>query len=244
MKTTKLSLIIPVYNEGSHLEAFFKNLFLIKFPYDVEYVVVDDCSKDNSWEIIQKFAQQPGIIIEKQPVNSGKGAALRKGFSLATGDIIAIQDADFEYDPNDIVKLVTPIAEGRTDVVYGTRFSPGSPQVHRTFHYLVNRFLTLFSNIISGLYLSDMETCYKVYRSDVLKALKLESNRFGFEPEVTAKLAKYPLRFQEYPILYFPRSYIEGKKINWKDGIAAVWFILKYNLQSQDPETKEKMGFK
>ena len=168
----KLSLVIPVYCEGHHLEDFFGHLFAVEFPWDVEYVVVDDCSRDNSWDIIQKIeanTKSKTIKVSRLPRNSGKGAALRKGFELATGDVIAIQDADFEYDPHDLRKLVEPVAAGKVEVVYGSRFSQGSPMVHRTFHYLVNRALTFFSNVMSGLYLGDMETCYKIFRADILK---------------------------------------------------------------------------
>ena len=227
----KVSLIIPVYNEQAHLESFFEKLFAMPFTFETEYVVIDDHSKDGSWDIIQKIAAEKNINCHRQEVNQGKGAALQKGFTMATGDIICVQDADFEYDPHDLNSLVEPIIAGRADVVYGSRFHKSSPQVHRTFHYLINRFLTLVSNMFSGLYLSDMETCYKVFRADVLKSIPLETNRFGFEPEVTAKIAKLRLRILEFPISYFPRGYGEGKKINWKDGVAALWFIVKYNLQ-------------
>ncbi len=236
----KLSLLIPVYNEAGHLDRFFAGLTQIKFKNDVEFVVVDDCSKDTSWEIIERWrAKLPAgtMLTHKQPVNQGKGAALHQAIAMATGTVIAVQDADFEYDPNDIDKLVLPIAEGKADVVYGSRFRRDSPQVHRTFHYLVNRILTLLSNLLSGLYVSDMETCYKVFRADILKALRLETKRFGFEPEVTAKIAKLKVRVQEFPVSYFPRSYLDGKKISWKDGVAALWFIVKFNLKPLDPET-------
>jgi glycosyltransferase involved in cell wall biosynthesis len=241
----KLSLIIPVFNEEHYLEDFFANLLKINFGLDIEYLVIDDHSSDGSWSLIQKIAsKEPRIRAYSQAYNQGKGSALQKGIALATGNIIAIQDADFEYDPNDLALLVKPIADGRADVVYGSRFYKTNPSVHRTFHYIVNRFLTLFSNILSGLYLSDMETCYKVFRADLLKNISLESKRFGFEPEITAILGKLNARIQEYGISYFPRSYADGKKINWKDGIAAIWFILKYNVKSLDKTTKANLPIK
>lgn len=230
----KLSLVIPVYNEESNLKKVLDNLLTISFPCEVEYVIIDDCSKDNSWSIIQTFAKNPKIKIHKQEFNQGKGAALHKGFSLATGDIIAVQDADFEYDPKDLATLISPIIDNKADVVFGSRFRKTSPQVHRTIHYLGNRILTLFSNLCSGLYLTDMETCYKVFRADLLKKIPLEAKRFGFEPEVTAKIAKFNVRVHEYPISYYPRTYLEGKKIGWKDGVAALWYILKFNFQKLD----------
>ncbi len=235
----KLSLIIPVYNEEGHLREVFENVAKVEFPCEVEYVLVDDCSKDRSWEVIQKIANDfPHVTRYRQPVNCGKGAAIHKGISLATGDIIGIQDADFEYDPRDLPKLVKPLLDNQADVVYGSRFHSGNMQVHRTFHYLVNRFLTLTSNMLSGVYLTDMETCYKLVLADILKALPLESKRFGFEPEVTAKVAKLNVRIREYPISYYPRNYDQGKKINWKDGIAALWFIIKFNIISLPPQAK------
>ena len=204
----------------------------VNFSCSVEYILVDDCSTDGSWDIIQDIASECSEVIPiRQSVNRGKGAALHRGFREASGDVIAIQDADFEYDPTDLPKLVEPILQNRADVVYGSRYHKNSHQVHRTFHYLVNRFLTLLSNLMSGLYLSDMETCYKVFKTEILQGLNLESSRFGFEPEVTAKLAKLDVRMEEHPISYAPRHYDEGKNISWKDGIAAVWFIFKYNLQ-------------
>jgi len=238
-----VSFIIPVYNEGPHLKDFFKLILNMKFGFETEFVIVDDHSTDNSWEIIQTIAESSPVKIFRQDKNQGKGAAIRRGIEQATGDIILIQDADFEYDPNDLDSLVKPILENRADVVFGSRFRKTSPQIHRTFHYLINRFLTLVSNMLSGLYLSDMETCYKVFRADVIKPLikGFEADRFGFEPEVTAAVAKLKLRVHEYPISYFPRGYLEGKKINWKDGVAALWFIIKFNLRSLPPKVKDSI---
>ena len=229
----KLSLVIPVYNEANHLQAFFENLFSIDFGLETEYVVIDDCSKDTSWDIITRLPERASLVRFRQHKNQGKGAALRKGIELATGDIIAIQDADFEYEPRDLPTLLQPIIGNRADVVYGSRFTRRSPQVHRTFHFLVNRILTLVSNLCSGLYLSDMETCYKVFRRDLIQPLSkgFTADRFGFEPEVTAAIAKLKVRVEEYPVSYFPRNYMEGKKITWRDGIAAVWFIFNCNMR-------------
>lgn len=226
-----LSLVIPVYNEAAHLREVLLRLDAVQWPCPVEYVVIDDCSSDGSWEIIEDYCRERAIVTMRQPVNSGKGAALRRGFELATGDIIAVQDADFEYAPEDLVELVNAILLDRADIVYGSRYRKNSPNVHRTFHYAVNRLLTLMSNLFSGLYLSDMETCYKVFRAEILKPIRLECNRFGFEPEITAKIAKLKVRVHEYPVQYFPRNYMEGKKINWKDGVKALWYLFKYRFE-------------
>jgi glycosyltransferase involved in cell wall biosynthesis len=181
-----------------------------------------------------KFNFKSKTLIERQLKNQGKGAALRRGFELATGDIIGVQDADFEYSLDDIPAILDPLLKGRADIVFGSRFKKNTMQVHRTFHYLVNRILTILSNIFSGLYLTDMETCYKFFRAEILKNINLESNRFGFEPEITAKVARLKIRIMEVPISYFPRSYLEGKKITWKDGVAALRHILYFNLM-QNP---------
>lgn len=240
--SSKLSLIIPVYNEASHLENFFRILMEVELPCSAEYVFVDDHSSDNSWEIIQKLTTgRSDCIAYRQDKNKGKGAALHKGIELASGDIVVVQDADFEYDPTDLPKLVEPVLEDKADVVYGSRFHKGRNQVHRTMHYLINRFLTLMSNMLSGLYLTDMETCYKVFRADIIKGLILESQRFGFEPEVTAKIAKLKIRVHEYPISYFPRNYLEGKKITWRDGVAALWFIFKFNVEKIEKQVNDNL---
>jgi glycosyltransferase involved in cell wall biosynthesis len=241
----RLSLVIPVYNEAGHLRDVLDRLDHVAWPCPVEYIIVDDCSRDGSWDIAEAFQREQqgaarGVIAVQQPHNQGKGAALRRGFELATGDIIAVQDADFEYAPEDLVELVNAILLNRADIVYGSRYRKNSPNVHRTFHYAVNRLLTLASNLFSGLYLSDMETCYKVFRAEILKNITIECNRFGFEPEITAKIARLKVRVHEYPVQYFPRNYLEGKKISWKDGVAAVWFILKFNLRGQqDPSIRQ-----
>ncbi|TGK79454.1 glycosyltransferase family 2 protein [Leptospira bourretii] len=226
-----ISLIIPIYNEAAHLEEFLSRIDKLSLPADKELVFVDDCSKDKSFSILGKFSFRTNHVkILQQPENQGKGAALRRGIQEASGDIILVQDADFEYDMDEIHMLVNPILINKADVVFGSRFKKDGRQVHRTFHYLVNRFLTILSNFLSGLYLTDMETCYKVFRSDIIQNINLESNRFGFEPEITAKLARLKIRVQEFPISYYPRNYLEGKKITWKDGIAALRHIFYFNL--------------
>jgi glycosyltransferase involved in cell wall biosynthesis len=227
---TTVSLIIPVYNEASHLEEFLRTVDDLSVSISKELVVIDDCSTDGSAAIVERFPFKSNILFFKEPCNHGKSAALRTGIEKASGDFIIIQDADFEYDTTDIPKLLQPLIDGKADIVYGSRFRRDSHQVHRTFHYLVNRILTILSNLLSGLYFSDMETCYKLFRSDIIKNIVLESDRFGFEPEVTAKIARLKLRVVELPISYFPRAYIEGKKITWKDGVAALWQIFYYNV--------------
>ncbi len=226
----KLSLIVPVYNEASHLQSFLEQLDALDLGIPKELVFIDDCSSDHSAQILSSFPFRSPHTLFRHAVNQGKGAALRKGIELATGDIIGIQDADFEYSLKDIPKVLAPLLAGDADVVYGSRFKKTGLQVHRTYHYLVNRILTVLSNMLSGLYLSDMETCYKFFRASIIKNIKLESNRFGFEPEVTAKIARLRVRVMEVPIAYFPRNYLEGKKITWKDGVAALRHILVFNL--------------
>ena len=229
----KLSLVVPVYNEAPHLREFLEKLDAFDFGMPKEIIIVDDRSKDASWDIVSGFKFQSPVILHRQELNQGKGAALRKGFALATGEVIIVQDADFEYDMADVPQLLTPIVSGKADICFGSRFRKNGQQVHRTFHYLINRFLTLLSNMLSGLYLSDMETCYKAFRGEIIKNLVLESNRFGFEPEVTAKIARLKVRVMEFPISYFPRNYLEGKKIGWKDGVAALFHIWKFNSEKR-----------
>jgi glycosyltransferase involved in cell wall biosynthesis len=226
----KLSLIIPVYNESSHLQRFLDTIDNLELPIDKELVIVDDCSRDDSGDILRNYTFKSGVQLIFQQRNQGKGAALRTGIEHATGDIIGIQDADFEYETTDIPRLLQPLLENKADVVFGSRFKKSNPQVFRTFHYLINRILTIYSNLCSGLYLTDMETCYKFFAADVISHIRLESNRFGFEPEITAKIAKLKLRVYELPISYYPRNYLEGKKITWIDGIAAFRHITYFNF--------------
>lgn len=232
----RVSLIIPVYNEESHLKEFLGKIDVLDLGVDKELVFIDDCSKDQSFNIINDFKFKSSVIIYKQAVNQGKGAALRKGFELATGTIIGVQDADFEYSLEDIAQIIQPLLTERADICFGSRFKKSSYQVHRSYHYLINRFLTILSNLFSGLYLTDMETCYKFFRAEIIKNIELESNRFGFEPEITAKVAKLRTRMMEVPISYYPRTYLEGKKITWRDGVAAMWHIFFFNFM-RNPKT-------
>ena len=225
----KISLIIPVYNEASHLTEFLDMVDRLSFAIDKELVIINDCSTDGSKDILDRYPFSSAVLVVHQTVNQGKGSAIQLGIERATGDIIGVQDADFEYDPGEIERIVQPLIERKADVVYGSRYKKSNMQVHRTYHYLVNRLLTMLSNLMSGLYLTDMETCYKFFRADLIKGLHLNSHRFGFEPEITAKIAKLRVRVFELPISYYPRNYLSGKKITWKDGIAALWHIFYYN---------------
>jgi glycosyltransferase involved in cell wall biosynthesis len=227
-----LSIIIPVFNEESNIDLCIESICKVNFPCNVEYIIIDDGSTDNSWEHIKKAKSKisNNIITFKQQQNLGKGAAIHKGLTAASGNIVTIQDADLELDPNELVQLIQPLIESKADVVFGSRFHKGRFQVHRTYHYLANRFLTFLSNIFSNLYLSDMETCYKVMNLDIMSNLDLKAKRFGFEPEIVAKIAKLNLRVLELPINYYARSKKQGKKIGWKDGFAAIWHIIKYNI--------------
>jgi glycosyltransferase involved in cell wall biosynthesis len=226
----KLSVVMPVYNEARTIEDILARVRAV--PVDKEVIVVDDGSTDGTRERLQKAAQNhDGLVVLFHTENRGKGAALRTGFSAVTGDIVVIQDADLEYDPAEYPTLMQPIVDGRADVVYGSRFLGGPHRVLFFWHYVGNRLLTLLSNALNNINLSDMETGYKAFRAEVVRSITLRSNRFGFEPEFTAKVAKRPLRLYEVPISYSGRSYAEGKKITWRDGIAALYAIVKFRFK-------------
>ncbi|UCC82278.1 MAG: glycosyltransferase family 2 protein [Gemmatimonadota bacterium] len=226
----KLSVLIPIYNERETIEEVVRRVKEV--PVDKEIICVDDCSSDGTRDILQRLADE-GLIDELvlQPKNQGKGAAIRAGVDKATGEAAIIQDADLEYDPREYTRLMGPIEQGKADAVYGSRFAGEGP--HRVlyfWHYVGNKLLTLVSNMMTNLNLTDMETCYKMFRREVLESLEIEENRFGLEPEMTAKLALGGWRIYEVGISYSGRTYAEGKKINWKDGVSAFRCILKYGL--------------
>jgi glycosyltransferase involved in cell wall biosynthesis len=234
----KLSIIIPCYNEETLISAVLEKVLRINLNYDLEkeIIVVNDGSTDNSAIIINQFCEKNTLVTPiHQPKNTGKGAAIRAALHKTNGDIIIIQDADFEYDPADYNKLIQPIYDGHADVVYGSRFIGAGP--HRVlffFHTIGNKFLTFLSNLFTGLNLTDMETGYKMFKADILKQVNLKENRFGFEPEVTAKVSHIKnIRFYEVGIAYYGRTYNDGKKIKWTDGVYAIWCILMYNIFSR-----------
>lgn len=228
----KLSIVIPVYNEAATIVELLKLVTSIDVGLDKELIVVDDCSKDGTRDVLQKAAtEHPEWRVLFHDINRGKGAALRTGFAAATGDFIIIQDADLEYDPREYPLLLRPLLENRADVVFGSRFLGGGP--HRVcffWHYQGNKFLTTLSNMMTNLNLTDMEVCYKVFRREVLQSISLKEDRFGFEVEITAKVSHGKWRIYEVPISYYGRSYEEGKKITWKDGFRALWCIFKYRF--------------
>ena len=226
----KISVVIPVYNEYKTIREIIRNVKEVEI--EKEIIIIDDCSTDGTREILESEIENDSICrVFYHHKNMGKGAALRTGFKYITGDIVIIQDADLEYDPQEYPRLIKPIINGRADVVYGSRFMGSSE--HRVlffWHYVANKILTTLSNMLTNLNLTDMETCYKVFRADVIKNINITQNRFGFEPEITAKIARNKCRVYEIGISYYGRDYKEGKKINWKDAFVALWCIVKYKF--------------
>jgi glycosyltransferase involved in cell wall biosynthesis len=227
-----LSVVMPVYNEANTVADVIK-IVLSQKPVK-QLVIVDDCSSDGTWDKLKAVtAGEPRVTLLKHEQNQGKGAALRTGFGRATSDIVIIQDADQEYDPSDYHRILTPILMGKADVVFGSRFlGAGAHRVLYFWHSVGNKILTTLSNMATDLNLTDMETCYKAFRREIIQKIQIEENRFGFEPEITAKVAKLKVRIYEVAISYYGRTYAEGKKIGWRDGFRALWCILKYGFRS------------
>lgn len=236
----KLSVVIPVYNEAATILDLLEKVKQVDI--DKEIILIDDCSVDGTRKVLEKI-DDPNIRVFYHRQNQGKGAAIRTGFAEVRGQITIIQDADLEYDPNEYLKLVQPILDGVADVVYGSRFAGSSKRVLNFWHTQGNKFLTRLSNMFTNLDLTDMETCYKVFKSDIIKNLHLVSNRFGIEPEMTAKISKLNYRIYEIPISYHGRSYIQGKKIGWKDGVSAIYSIIKFSFSSRLTKTGTPMGY-
>jgi len=236
----RLSVVVPIYNEEPTVVELLDRVAAAPLPdpvEEIEIVAVDDGSSDGTWSGVDSWQPAPRVdghavtvVKLRHERNRGKGAALRTGFEALSGDVALVQDADLEYDPSQYPQLLRPILDGHADVVYGSRFLGGPHRVLFFWHYVGNRILTLVSNMFTDLNLTDMETCYKVFRTGVLRRLDLRSNRFGFEPEITAKVARAGCRIYEVPISYHGRTYAEGKKIGWKDGVAAIWTIFRFNI--------------
>ena len=226
-----ISVVIPVYNEAKTIKEIVRRVQAVDLVKEI--IIVDDSSTDGTKDILNELKDEKEITVFFHQTNQGKGAALRTAFQHVKEEIVIIQDADLEYDPQEYSKLIKPIIEGKADAVYGSRFLGGPHRVLFFWHYVGNKMFTLLSNMLTNLNLTDMETCYKIFKTSLLKQFTIESNRFGVEPEITAKLAKLKCRIYEVDISYSGRDYTEGKKINWKDGIAALYWILRYNLWSK-----------
>ncbi|MFH1724055.1 MAG: glycosyltransferase family 2 protein [Elusimicrobiota bacterium] len=229
MKIQKLTILIPVYNEKATVETLVGRVQAVKLPIQREIIAIDDGSTDGTLDILGRLEEE-GLVVLRHERNRGKGAAIRTGISRATGDVVLIQDADLEYDPEDYPVLLRPLLDGRAEVVYGSRFLGGPHRVLLFWHYAGTKLFTLLTNILYNVNLTDMGVCYKVFLTDALRTLKLRSDRFGFEPEVTAKVCKRHLRLYEVPISYSGRTYAEGKKITWRDGFAYLWCLLRYRI--------------
>jgi len=237
----RLSVVMPIYNEAATVERSIRRVRAV--PLDIELVCVNDASTDGTLAVLERLAAA-GVVdrLVSHPRNRGKGAAVRSGIQHATGDVVVIQDADLEYDPQELPRLMEPIADGRADAVFGSRFAGGPHRVLYFWHSVGNGLLTLVSNMFTDLNLTDMETCYKMVRADLMKSLPLTAHRFGIEPELTARLAQARARIYELPISYAGRTYAEGKKINWKDGFSALWHIVKCNLSGPRPPAFRQGG--
>lgn len=229
MTPKRLSIIIPVYNEEATVEELIRRVRTVDLPLEREIVVVDDASTDGTAKILSRL-EKDGLTLLRHDTNRGKGAAIRTALGRTSGDLILIQDADLEYDPKDYARLLEPLLDGRADVVYGSRFLGGPHRVLLFWHYVANSFFTFLTNFLYNVNLTDMGVCYKVFRAELLKSLVLRSDRFGFEPEVTAKICRRKARIYEVPISYSGRTYAEGKKIGWKDGFTYLWCLLRYRV--------------